>query len=92
MGIITFFKLATPRKFNYKPLYFDPVKDRIAERNKEIAREMGLEKDEAYVSRIRPGIFREHSKKAHKVKSSSNIRLIVILIILLFLAYLIFYR
>lgn len=92
MGIPSFFKLPKPRKFDYKPLYYDPVKERRQERNRQIERELGLDKDKKYVSRIYHGIFRDQIKRNLKTERSSNIRLIIIFIILLLLAYLIFYR
>ena len=73
-------------------MFYDPVKERRMERNKEIARELGVNQDDLYVSKIKPGSFRAHMRTANKAKSSQNIRLVVIIIVLLFLAYMLLYR
>ena len=94
MGIPRFFKLPGHKKFNYNPRYWDPDKEELEERIRQIKQEMGVEVPrDPNRSTIRRGSFRTASQKA-KVKASrtSNIRLLVILAVLLLLAYLIFYR
>lgn len=88
MGLPGFFKLPKHKQFNYKPLFYNPVKEEREKRNKEIAREMGIDENELYVSKIQPGIFHKKHKEIIKIKSFSNIRLIVIFFVLIFLAYL----
>ena len=94
MGLPRFIKLQGNKKFSYSPLYWDPEKEARDERIRQIKQEMGVEVP-SYPNRttIKRGSFRTAAKNA-KVKTSrtSNIRLLVILAILLFLAYLIFYR
>jgi hypothetical protein len=94
MGLPRFIKLQGNKKFSYSPLYWDPEKEARDERIRQIKQEMGAEVP-SYPNRttIKRGSFRTAAKNA-KVKTSrtSNIRLLVILAILLFLAYLIFYR
>ncbi len=94
MGLPRFIKLQGNKKFSYSPLYWDPEKEARDERIRQIKQEMGVEVP-SYSNRttIKRGSFRTAAKNA-KVKASrtSNIRLLVILAILLFLAYLIFYR
>ena len=92
MGIPRLFKLPEHKRFNYQPLYYDPEKERKEERNREIERELGINKDEVYIPKIRHGSFRSHYRKEHKIKSISNIRLVLIIIILFFVAYLILFR
>ena len=94
MGIPRFIKLPGHKQFNYTPRYWDPEKEAREERIRQIKQEMGIEVP-TYSNRttIRRGSFRTAGQK-HKVKAnrSSNIRLLVILAVLLFPAYLIFYR
>jgi len=94
MGIPRFIKLPGHKQFNYSPLYWDPEKEAREERIRQIKQEMGVEvPTDPNRTTIKRGSFRTAGKNA-KVKASrtSNIRLLVILAILLFLAYLIFYR
>lgn len=94
MGIPRFIKLPTHKQFNYTPRYWDPEKEEREERIRQIKQEMGIEvPNDPNRTTIRRGSFRTAGQKA-KVKASrtSNIRLLVILLVLLFLAYLIFYK
>jgi len=94
MGLPRFIKLQGNKQFSYSPLYWDPEKETREERIRQIKQEMGVEvPTDPNRTTIKRGSFRTAGKKA-KVKTSrtSNIRLLVILAILLFLAYIIFYR
>jgi len=94
MGLPRFIKLPSHKQFNYSPRYWDPEKEAREERIRQIKQEMGVELPaDPNRTTIRRGSFRTASQQS-KVKASrtSNIRLVVILAILLFLAYLIFYR
>ena len=94
MGLPRFIKLPGHKEFNYSPRYWDPEKEAREERIRQIKQEMGVEVPiGSNRTTIRRGSFRTAGQKS-KVKASrtSNIRLLVILAILLFLAYLIFYR
>ena len=94
MGLPRFIKLQGNKKFSYSPLYWDPEKEARDERIRQIKQEMGVEVP-SYSNRttIKRGSFRTAAKNAKgKASRTSNIRLLVILAILLFLAYLIFYR
>jgi len=94
MGIPRFIKLSGHKEFNYTPRYWDPEKEAREKRIRQIKQEMGIDvPTDPNRTTIRRGSFRTAGKK-HKVKAnrSSNIRLLVILAVLLFLAYLIFYR
>ena len=94
MGIPRFIKLPGHKEFNYSPRYWDPEKEAREERIRQIKQEMGVEVPiDSNRTTIRRGSFRKAGQKAKvKASRSSNIRLLVILAILLFLAYLIFYR
>ena len=94
MGVPRFFKLHKPKQFEYNPIYWDPEKEEREERIRQIKHEMGLEiPTDPNRTTIKRGSFRQASKKT-KVKAtrSSNIRLVIILAVLLFLAYLILFR
>ncbi len=94
MGIPRFIKLPSYNRFNYSPRYWDPEKEEREERIRQIKQEMGIKiPTDPTRTTIKRGSFRQASKKT-KVKAtrSSNIRLVVILGILLFVAYLILFR
>ena len=94
MGIPRFIKLPGHKQFNYSPRYWDPEKEALDERIRQIKQEMGVDvPSNPNRTTIKRGSFRQVRQKT-KVKASrnSNIRLVVILAILFFLAYLLFYR
>ncbi len=92
MGIPRFIKLPHHKQFNYSPRYWDPEKEEREDRIRRIKAEMGIEVSrDGKTTTIKRGSFRQTSQKT-KVRAtrSSNIRLVVILAVLLFLAYLLF--
>ncbi len=94
MGLPRFIKLPGHKQFNYSPRYWDPEKEALDDRVRQIKQEMGVEVPfDPNRTTIKRGSFRQVRQKT-KVKATrnSNIRLVVILVILFFLAYLIFYR
>jgi hypothetical protein len=93
MNIPRFFKTPRHRQFNYMPRYYDPDKEEREERNREIRRELGIkdEKDE-YRPSIRRGSMRSYFKGNKRATRNSNIRLVLIIVFLLFLAYTLLYR
>jgi len=94
MGIPRFIKLPGHKQFNYSPRYWDPEKEDREDRIRRIKQEMGIDlPSDPNRTTIRRGSFRQVSRNT-KVKAtrSSNIRLIVILVALLLIAYLLFYR
>lgn len=118
MAIPSFFKQNKPRGFNYKPRYYDPVKDELEQRRRayEEERRKGREEQkniessiteaseegkhafakaaekrtqQPYRSRIMRGDMRNYfNRREERVQKQSNIRLIVIIIILAFVVYL----
>lgn len=118
MAIPSFFKQNKPRGFNYKPRYYDPVKDELEQRRRayeEERRKSGEEPEniessstettedgqpafakaaekraqQPYRSRIMRGDMRNYfNRREERVQKQSNIRLIVIIIILAFVVYL----
>jgi hypothetical protein len=94
MGIPRFIKLPSYKRFAYSPRYYDPEKEARDERIRQIKQEMGIEIP-SYPGRtaIRRGSFRQARQKTKiRASRSSNIRLVVILVVLFFLAYLILFR
>lgn len=100
MAGISFFKTRKPRKFEHKPIYWDPEKERKEEREHRIKRELGLEDLSEYKSSIK-GTFVEgttHLKKSQtrgdtaESRRSKSFRLIMILLFLVLLAWFLFWR
>jgi hypothetical protein len=93
MGIPRLFKLLKHKGFNYKPLYYDAEKEQREIRKREIEKELGIKDIGHYVPNITHGSMRSHSKRTgKKVERTTNIRLIFIIILLLFLAYMFLFR
>jgi len=94
MGLPRFIKLPGHKQFNYTPLYWDAEKEARDERIRQIKQEMGIDvPSDLNRSTIKRGSFRQTRQKVRvKANRASNIRLFVILVVLFFLAYLIFYR
>ncbi len=89
--MISLFRTPKPRQFKYIPIFFDPRKEALKEREQQIRQELGMSDENApRVSLIR-GRFRETYKRSVKGKSKSNIRLIIILIALCLVAYFLLY-
>jgi len=87
-------KIPRHRVFKHEPMYYDEVKERQESREIRARDELGLLSDEevkmGYAGRIKGG-FRGNKIKSHyevtrSIKRKSNIRLIIILVILVLLA------
>lgn len=84
---IVFFKRAKPRSFEYKPRYYDPVKDQLEQRR----REMGLDPNDPQ-ARLRSSIRRNWSRPNRKEQQQSSIiRIIITLFIAAVILYYIFF-
>lgn len=91
----TFIKIPRHRKFQYDPIYYNPEKEESKERERRIRQEMGLDVGKesdgrAYTERIRGGMrrrIRSHFEVARSERKKSNIRLIIILVLLMALFY-----
>lgn len=94
MRIISIFKLPRHRQFDYQPLYYDPKREERERRNRYIKEELGIQNKEEdhYVPGIKRGSMRHYIKSQKRASRNSNIRLIVIMSILFFLAYLLLYK
>ncbi len=88
----TFSKVARHRVFQHDPIYYDEQKEKRDERERRIKEELGLlseeEKETGYAGRIKGGMRRRmksHYEVARSEKRRSNLRLVVILIVLMIL-------
>lgn len=88
--ILRFFKLPKYRTFNYKPRYYDPIKDEVQERERLIEHEVNADRG-SYIpgSSIRGNIkhqFQNSRKEVTKSKPQTLlIRLMLMVIIFLIL-------
>ncbi|MDD4514913.1 hypothetical protein [Massilibacteroides sp.] len=101
MAVFSFFKVRKPRKFEHKPIYWDPRKEKLEERELRIKRELGVEKPSDEYKPLIKGTFIEgtsHLKKSIERGDSvdsrkyKNVRLAIILVVLAFLGWFIFLR
>ena len=94
MALIRLFRLPKHRQFSYQPLYYNPEKEKKEERKKRIANELGIEREpsDSYKTTIRRGSMRSYFHKNEKARKQSNIRLVLIILFLFFVAYLILFR
>lgn len=95
MGIsIPFFKQRKPRSFNLKPRYYDEHKERLAESEERVRKELGLKNEESatanngYEARIR-GKFRQQLDGA-KERKNAKIRLSIVIAIIFFVGYMLY--
>mgnify|MGYP000898283560 CR=1 FL=1 len=90
---MSFFKLHKPLVYKYKPIYYDPKKEAQKDRMRKMEQEGQAEvKNEGYEPKVlRRGSFREMADKnrnsKHAQTRQSNIRLVIIILILLLIAY-----
>ncbi|HRZ96470.1 MAG TPA: hypothetical protein P5084_02860 [Paludibacter sp.] len=85
-----FFNLYKPKEYKYRYIYYDPKKEALKEREKQetIAEQV---RNGEYKPTIRRGTFREMADKNKNFRNQqtrqSNIRIVIIIIILLAIAY-----
>ncbi|MDO9633458.1 MAG: hypothetical protein Q7J05_00240 [Paludibacter sp.] len=88
---MSFFKLHKPLVYKYKPIYYDPKKEAKKEREQSMADGDEKADDTTFRPSIRRGSFRELADKnknsTHKQNRQSNIRLVIIILILFLIAY-----
>lgn len=87
-----FFKLHKPLVYKYRPIYYDPAKEAKKDREKQTSGSDNIEEGEKYQPKyLHRGAFREMADKnkdyRRKQSRQSNIRLIIILMILFMIAY-----
>lgn len=85
---IYFFRRPKPKQFNYKPLYYDPVKEEAEERRKA----MGLDEESDPRERLRSNI-RLHWRKEQPVKDTRSqvMRILFYILFAFFAIYFIFF-
>lgn len=85
MGVFNFFKRPQHQKFDYRPRFYDPEKE---EREARLAKYRNEDHTESVKNRISAGFKRRSASGYGGVDAKrSNMRLIAILIVLLFLTY-----
>ncbi len=95
MGLPRFFRIPQHKRFDYQPLYYDEAKEKREERIRSIEREMGIEHkedDRKYSPSIVRGSFSSTYTKRKKVQRWSNLRLIILILLLFFITYFILFR
>ncbi len=94
MAIPRFFKLPKHKRFDYQPLYYDPAKEEREERNRAIASDLGIKEEpgNGYRPAIRRGSMKSVRFRNTKVNRQSNVRLVLIIIFLFFVAWMILFR
>jgi hypothetical protein len=88
MGLFNLYK---PKEYKYRYIYYDPKKEAQKEREQQLSNQEKVANDGEYRPTIRRGTFREMADKNKNARreqaQKSNVRLIMILIILLAIAY-----
>lgn len=94
MGLhLPFFNQRKPKSFQLKPRYYDEHKERLAESEERVRKELDLDNEEKetntrYEQRIR-GKFRQQIEGA-KERKNAKVRLSIIIAILFFVAYMLY--
>ncbi|MBS2096681.1 hypothetical protein [Carboxylicivirga linearis] len=90
----TFTRVARHRVFQHDPIYYDEQKEKREDRERRIKEELGLlseeEKEKGYADRIKGGMRRRlksHYEVTRSAKRKSNLRLILILIVLMIIGF-----
>lgn len=85
---LVFFKRPKPKPFNYRPLYYDPEKEALEERRKEL----GLIHDGDPRARLKAEIRRKWRRGGDEGRSTyQGIRIIIYLFIIVLSVYFIFF-
>jgi hypothetical protein len=94
MALFSVFKARKPRQFEYQPRYWDPRKEALQERIKQIEQEIALGRGDNLppARTIRKGFIRDTGRSRTRQNRSSNLRILLILAILLLFFYLYLYR
>jgi hypothetical protein len=91
MALPGFFKKPEHKRFNIEPRYWDPAKEERDERENRIKSEIGMtDENDQYIPNVKGQMKRSLRHKGTDVRQSnkkSNIRLFIILLILLLVAY-----
>ena len=102
MALFSFYNVRKPRQFNHKPIYWDPRKEALDERVRKVEVEIGVreETQEEYTPHIK-GAFvagMSHLRKSRargddmRNRTSKNMRLLLILVVLAAIFWVLFLR
>ena len=88
--------LHTPKNksFKFAPRYYDEQKEELEHRVDQIKKEMGVkdgDPNKPYITGIRKGQMRGYFKKSAEVKRKSTMRMVLIFVILITIAYFLLY-
>ncbi|MFC2086442.1 hypothetical protein ACFLQ9_01845 [Bacteroidota bacterium] len=86
----SFFRLAKNKQFNYAPRYYNEQEEEMQKRKERIAREIEAEEagsNDNRIPLIRGAIKSHYGQNIERHKRKSNVRLLIVLVILLFMAY-----
>ena len=96
-----FYNNRKPRQFDYKPILYNPDKDEFNERVIKVKKEMGVIEDAEYKPTIKGEFIRNTNhlrRKVNKEESTGksntkrNMSLIIFLVVLIVVAYLIYFN
>lgn len=101
MALFSFYNVRKPRQFVHKPIYWDPRKEDLEERERRIRRELGIDEPlEDYKPQIK-GTFVEsttHLKRSYnrgedlRSRKYKSFRLGLWLVVLAFILWILFFR
>ncbi len=86
----SFFRLTKNKQFNFIPRYYNAEEEEMKKRKERIAREIKAEEAaerEDRIPLIKGQIKNHYGQYAKRYKRKSNIRIMVVLVVLLFMAY-----
>lgn len=100
MSVFSFYNMRKPRQFEHKPIYWDPRRENLDERERRIRRELGMEESlEDYKPQIK-GTFVEgtsHLKRSQnrgedaRARKYKNFKLVLWLVVLGFIFWILFF-
>ncbi len=93
MGMINLFRTPKPKQFKYRPIFYDPAKEELKKREQQIKQELGLaDENTPRISLIKGQMRGYYNRKVRTARDGkTNLRLVVIIIILCAIAYYLFY-
>jgi hypothetical protein len=81
------FRTPKPRQFHYEPLFYDAAKEAREERIKKIMQEVNVADAKGYKPGIMRGTLRDYHKSRRRSGRYNTLRLLIITIVLVLLAY-----
>jgi len=92
---ITFFKLPNPRPFNYTPIYYDPIKERVEEARARVAQQdkTSAREESLYVpgKNLRGSFQKAFDEKRRPTRSNRLVRAVVYLSIIMLFVFMIYF-